>query len=137
MVSLMDMTAKFSVTEELTEKSNMHSNLSVPLLVEKILSREEGVLTATGSVQATTGKYTGRSPKDRFIVRDDVSEDVVDWGAVNQPIDESSFEKLYGKIISHLEEKNELFSFKGFAGADEKFRLPVEVINEYAWHNLF
>src|SRR5699024_2410841 len=72
-----------------------------------------------------------------FIVRDEVTEDNVDWGAVNQPIDEASFDKLYTKVINHLKEKDELFSFKGFAGADKKYRLPVEVINEYAWHNLF
>ena len=67
---------------------------------------------------------------------DEVTENTVDWGSVNQPLDEASFDKLYDKVINHLKEKDELFSFKGFAGADEKYRLPVEVINEYAWHNL-
>src|SRR5690625_2104325 len=122
---------------KLTEHEHIHENLSVPQLVEKILSREEGTLSATGAVRSTTGQYTGRSPKDRFIVRDDVSDDLVDWGQVNQPIDENSFEALYEKVINHLYTKNELFSFKGFAGADEKYRLPVQVINEYAWQNLF
>jgi len=133
----MNMTAKSMETQALLADTNIHPNLSVPLLVEKILSREEGVLSASGAVRATTGKYTGRSPNDRFIVRDEVTEDNVDWGAVNQPIDEASFDKLYTKVINHLKEKDELFSFKGFAGADKKYRLPVEVINEYAWHNLF
>lgn len=133
----MDITAKSTVSEQFTAHNNVQKNLSVPLLVEKILSRNEGVLTATGAVRATTGKYTGRSPQDRFIVRDDISENTVDWGAVNQPIDEASFDKLYNKVINHLNEKNELFSFRGFAGADPKYRLSVEVINEYAWHNLF
>src|SRR5699024_7285101 len=123
--------------EALTSHENMHKNLSVSVLVEKILDRSEGVLSATGAIKATTGTYTGRSPKDRFVVKDDVSEDIVDWGDVNQPIDEASFEKLYHKVINHLSEKEELFSLKAFAGADEKYRLPVEVINEYAWHNLF
>src|SRR5699024_6131444 len=72
-----------------------------------------------------------------FIVRDDVSESIVDWGAVNKPIDEASFNKLFEKVVNHLKDKNEVFSFKGFAGADTKYRLPVEVVNEYAWHNLF
>src|SRR5699024_1811733 len=67
----------------------------------------------------------------------EVTKDVIDWGQVNQPIDEASFDRLYHKVINHLKDKDELFSFKGFAGADEKYRLPVEVINEYAWHNLF
>src|SRR5690625_3693982 len=133
----MNMTAKSTVAQEILKSNNVHNNLSVPLLVEKILSRGEGVLTATGAVQATTGKYTGRSPQDRFIVRDDVSENIVDWGEVNKPIDEASFDKLFQKVVSHLKDKNEIFSFKGFAGADTKYRLPVQVINEYAWHNLF
>lgn len=133
----MDITAKSTVSEQFTDHKNVHKNLSVPLLVEKILARKEGVLTATGAVRATTGKYTGRSPQDRFIVRDEITENTVDWGAVNQPIDEASFDKLYNKVVQHLKAKNELFSFRGFAGADPKYRLSVEVINEYAWHNLF
>src|SRR5699024_2857541 len=58
-------------------------------------------------------------------------------GKVNKPIDEASFDNLYEKVVNHLQDKNELFSFKGFAGADEKYRLPVQVVNEYAWQNLF
>ena len=133
----MNTTAKSIASEQFSSHKNLHVNLSVPLLVEKILSRGEGILTATGAVRATTGKYTGRSPQDRFIVRDQVSENTVDWGTVNQPIDEETFNKLYNKVVDHLKSKDELFSFKGFAGADEKYRLSVEVINEYAWHNLF
>src|SRR5690625_3482829 len=133
----MNTTARSTVSQEILQNDNVQNNLSVPGLVEKILSRNEGVLTATGAVQATTGKYTGRSPKDRFIVRDDVSENLVDWGEVNKPIDEASFQKLFDKVVNHLKNKDEVFSFKGFAGADEKYRLPVEVVNEYAWHNLF
>ncbi|HZW69179.1 MAG TPA: phosphoenolpyruvate carboxykinase (ATP) [Pseudogracilibacillus sp.] len=133
----MDTTVKSNASKHFEQHNNLHANLSVPLLVEKILSREEGVLTSTGAVRATTGKYTGRSPQDRFVVRDKVSENTVDWGAVNQPIDEESFEKLYKKVVDHLNAKDEIFSFKGFAGADKKYQLDVEVINEYAWHNLF
>src|SRR5699024_3641035 len=106
-------------------------------LVEKILERDEGILTESGAIRATTGKYTGRSPKDKFIVKDDTCEASIDWGAVNQPIDEDTFNRLYEKVITHLKRQNELFSFKGFAGADKKQRLPIQVINEYAWHNLF
>lgn len=119
------------------QQTNVNENLSVPLLIEKILKRKEGQLTDTGAVCATTGNYTGRSPSDRFIVKDDISEELVDWGQVNQPIDEVSFERLLQKVKVHLNQQDELFTFKGFAGADENFRLPIEVINEYAWHNLF
>lgn len=122
---------------ELLNHTNLASNLSVPGLAERILARNEAILSATGAVCATTGKYTGRSPKDKFIVKDAVSENLVDWGSVNQAIDEESFEKLYRKVSTYLKEKDELFLFKGFAGADVKYRLPIQVFNEYAWHNLF
>src|SRR5699024_7615019 len=130
-------TTNAAVTQEFVTNKNVHRNLSVPVLVEKILSRDEAVLSKQGAVRATTGKYTGRSPKDRFIVRDEVSDEIVDWGSVKQPIDEESFNRLYTKVINHLNKQDNIFSFKGFAGADNKHRLPVEIINEYAWHNLF
>lgn len=126
-----------SLLEELLSYKNVQRNLSVPGLVERILDRNEGTLTATGAIQATTGKYTGRSPLDKFIVRDASCEDLINWGEVNQSIDENSFDNLYIKVVDYLKEKNELFQFKGFAGADKKYRLPIQVINEYAWHNLF
>ncbi|QHE54354.1 phosphoenolpyruvate carboxykinase (ATP) [Pontibacillus sp. HMF3514] len=122
---------------DLLAQSNIWKNLSVAELVEKVLQRGEGSLTATGAVCAETGRYTGRSPQDKFIVEDEVSKDLVDWGSVNQPISEEIFEGLYAKVLKYLKEKSELFEFKGFAGSDEKFRLPLQVINEYAWHNLF
>lgn len=126
-----------SLVNELYKHNNLKQNLSVARLVERVLDRKEGVLTSTGAVTATTGKYTGRSPKDKFIVKDEISQDTVDWGNVNQPIDEASFEKLYHKVIDYLMKKDELYQFKGFAGADEKYRLPLQIFNEYAWHNLF
>lgn len=126
-----------SLVNELNKHENLKRNLSVARLVERVLDRKEGVLTSTGAVTATTGKYTGRSPKDKFIVKDEISEDTVDWGNVNQPIDEASFDKLYHKVVDYLMEKNEVYQFKGFAGADKKYRLPIQVFNEFAWHNLF
>lgn len=130
-------TVEKSLLKELYSHHNLQKNLSVPQLVEKILARNEGELTATGAVRATTGKYTGRSPKDKFIVKDEVCDEFIDWGAVNQGIDEKSFDKLYKKVINHLKDKDELYQFQGFAGADKNYRLPIQVINEYAWHNLF
>ncbi|WP_077327646.1 phosphoenolpyruvate carboxykinase (ATP) [Virgibacillus siamensis] len=123
--------------KELLSHHNLQNNLSVPQLVEKILSRGEGTLSATGAIRATTGKYTGRSPKDKFIVRDETTQDVIDWGLVNQEIDEASFDNLYEKVIAYLKKKDELYHFKGYAGADKNYRLPIQVFNEYAWHNLF
>ena len=122
---------------EFLKGNNIHVQLSVPKLVEKVLTRNEGVLTSTGAVRATTGKYTGRSPKDKFIVKEDSVKDKIDWGSVNQPISETAFSRLYHKVLDYLAEKDEVFVYKGFAGADKKHRLPIQVINEFAWHNLF
>ncbi|GAA0588260.1 phosphoenolpyruvate carboxykinase (ATP) [Virgibacillus siamensis] len=123
--------------KELLSHDNLQNNLSAPQLVEKILGREEGTLSASGAIRATTGKYTGRSPKDKFIVRDETTRDVIDWGIVNQEIDEASFDNLYKKVVDYLKDRNELYRFQGYAGADTNYRLPIEVFNEYAWHNLF
>jgi phosphoenolpyruvate carboxykinase (ATP) len=123
--------------KELLTGQNVRVQLSVPRLVEKVLSRGEGVLSSTGAVRAETGKYTGRSPKDKFIVEEPSVKDKIDWGSVNQPISPEAFDKLYNKVIQYLKEKDEIFVFKGFAGADKKYRLPIQVVNEYAWHNLF
>lgn len=117
--------------------ANVHHNLSVPQLVEKTLSREEAVLSSTGAIRATTGKYTGRSPKDKYIVEEASTKDKIDWGSVNQPISSEVFNSLYQKVLNYLSSKDEIFRFQGFAGADTKYRLPIQVINEYAWHNLF
>lgn len=127
---------RVNISQHIVE-NKFHINLSTPELVEKVLQRQEGVLTTTGAVSTTTGKYTGRSPKDRFIVCDDVSEHTVDWGSVNQPIDEVSFEKLLEKVTTHLNKQEALYRFKGYAGADPTYELAIDVINEYAWHNLF
>ncbi|MCP8967558.1 phosphoenolpyruvate carboxykinase (ATP) [Ectobacillus ponti] len=122
---------------ELLAGGNAQLQLSVPQLVEKVLMRQEGNLTATGAVSVSTGKYTGRSPKDKFIVNETSITDKIDWGSVNQPISEAVFNNLYTKVLEYLKEKEEIFVFKGFAGADHKYRLPIQVVNEFAWHNLF
>ncbi len=126
-----------SELNELLKQNNVRVQLSVPQLVEKILKRNEGLLTSTGAVRATTGKYTGRSPKDKYIVEEASTKDKIDWGPVNQPISEEVFDNLYHKVINYLKEKDEIFLFKGFAGADKNHRLPIQVVNEFAWHNLF
>ncbi|MHA6252295.1 phosphoenolpyruvate carboxykinase (ATP) [Oceanobacillus sp. CAU 1775] len=126
-----------SLANKLNSHKNLKENLSVANLVERVLERKEGVLTSTGAVTATTGKYTGRSPEDKFIVKDEISEDTVDWGNVNRPIDEATFDKLYQKVTDYLMDKDEVYQFKGFAGADKNYQLPIQVFNEFAWHNLF
>jgi len=95
-------------------KTTKHQ-LSVPQLVEKILARREGTLTSTGAVSVETGKYTGRSPLDKFIVSDAVSSKTVEWGPVNQPISAQRFDALYKKVLNHLKKQDELFVFNGYA----------------------
>jgi len=133
----MNVVESSSLINDILSHENLQDNLSVPGLVEKVLSRNEGILTSTGAVRATTGAYTGRSPNDKFIVRDEVSEDIVEWGTVNKAIEEEVFNNLLAKVVNYLNEKDEIFKFNGYAGADKKYQLPIQVINEFAWHNLF
>jgi phosphoenolpyruvate carboxykinase (ATP) len=114
----------------------VHHNLSVPSLVEQIISRKEGILSSTGALSVKTGKFTGRSPDDKFIVDDEITHDSVDWGKVNHPLSEENFDRIFHRMRAHVEDK-EFFLFDGFVGADPKNRLPTRVINNRAWHNLF
>jgi len=132
----MNTVSRPNLTKDLKDFGNVHVQLSTPRLVEKILERKEGILTSTGAVRVMTGKYTGRSPKDKYIVEDSSVKDKIDWGAVNQPLPPSRFLNLYKKMVHYLKDK-ELFLFKGFAGSDPKYRLPIDVYTEFAWHSLF
>lgn len=123
--------------DRILQGDNVLFDLPVSKLVEKSLMRNEGALTSTGALRVATGKYTGRSPKDKFIVMEDSIKDKVDWGEVNKPIEKEVFKKLYEKVMNYLKEREELYVFRGFAGADTEYRLPIQVINEFAWHNLF
>ncbi|MDN3451731.1 phosphoenolpyruvate carboxykinase (ATP) [Planococcus sp. APC 3906] len=123
--------------KDLLNGQNIRVQLSVPQLIEAATSRGEAVLTKDGAVKAETGKYTGRSPKDKYIVDEPISKDKIDWGSVNRPISSEVFENLYAKVLDHMKQKDELFVFKGYAGADPESRLGIQTINEYAWHNLF
>jgi phosphoenolpyruvate carboxykinase (ATP) len=114
----------------------VHRNLTIGKLVEKALKNEGAVLSDTGALCINTGKYTGRSPGDRFIVDDPEVHDKIDWGKGNVPISNEKFENLYNKVQSYIKNK-ELFVFDGFVGADKNFRMSVRVINEYASQNLF
>lgn len=114
----------------------VHRNLSIPQLVERALARGEGVLAANGALVVETGKYTGRSPKDRFIVQEASSEHEIDWNSHNVPIAEEKFDRLYRKVLAYVQGK-ELYIFDGYVGADPKYRFGVRVVNELAFHNMF
>lgn len=116
--------------------SKIHRNLAVEKLVEAAVQRNEGILTSTGSLAVKTGKYTGRSPDDRFIVDDDETHDNVYWGKINHPFPIDRFDKILGKMKKFVEGK-ELFVFDGFVGANRDHRIAIRVINDHAWQSLF
>ena len=116
--------------------SKVHRNLSVDDMVKLAVERGEGVVNSTGSLSVNTGKYTGRSPDDRFIVYDDKTHETIDWGKINHQFPSGKFEKLFEKMKDFVDNK-ELFVFDGFVGADPETRLPIRVINDHVWQNLF
>jgi len=119
------------------KNATVHWNLS-PNELEKIsLQRNLGRLTNTGALAVNTGEFTGRSPKDRFIVKDEITENTVWWdGKINLPFDEYKFEVLYNRVIDYLSNK-ELFARDAFACADERYRLKLRIITELPWVSLF
>ncbi|MDV2686367.1 phosphoenolpyruvate carboxykinase (ATP) [Alkalihalophilus lindianensis] len=126
-----------SELDQLLNSEHAHHDLPISALVEKSLMRKEGSLTASGALSVATGTYTGRSPKDKFIVNEPSVADKIAWGPVNQPIEKDVFTKLYKKVLDHLGTKEELFVSKGYAGADKNYRLSLKVVNEFAWHQAF
>lgn len=114
----------------------LHRNLSVPSLVEESLRRGESALASTGALMASTGKYTGRSPRDKFLVDDSETQGRVDWSKTNQPLAPDRFDAM-GREMAAFAEGRELFVFEGFGGADPAYRLPIRIITQYAWHSLF
>ncbi len=114
----------------------VHRNLSAAALVEHAVRRQEGVLSSLGAFAAFTGARTGRSPKDKFLVREASVEPHVNWGPVNQPMTPAAFDRLHDLIRVYLQNR-ELFVFDGHACAHPAHRLNLRVVSEKAWHNLF
>ena len=114
----------------------IYKNPTSSFLVAQALAREEGVLAANGALTVETGVRTGRSPKDRFIVKDALTQDTVDWGVVNQPMQPEVFDKIYEKALSYLTQCDHFVSDVQ-VGADPTYALPVEMITEKAWQHLF
>ncbi len=111
-------------------------NLSPAELYEHALRGGEGVLSESGAIVCATGTHTGRSPRDKFIVEEPTSRGVIGWGKVNEPLSEEHFEALYEHVVEHVRGKR-LYVRDMFAGADEATRIPIRIITETAWHNLF
>jgi phosphoenolpyruvate carboxykinase (ATP) len=111
-------------------------NLGTAQLIEKAIQRREGILASGGAFVVRTGQFTGRSPKDKYIVRDASTESTVDWGAVNQPMTPEKFDGLYERMLHHWAGQD-VFVQDCYAGADESTTMPIRLITQRAWHNLF
>lgn len=114
----------------------LHWNLPQAVLVENAIKRNEGVLANNGALIVRTGSRTGRSPNDRFIVEEPESKDEIAWGNVNRPVSEATFDKLYGRVIGHLQDRD-LFIQDMHVGQDERYRMSLRVVSEFAWGALF
>ena len=114
----------------------VHWHLTPPRLYEEAVRRGEAVIARGGPLLADTGSHTGRSPNDKFTVREPSSEGEIWWGQVNRPITPASWDRLLARVREHYRGRD-LFVFDGYAGADPRYRLAVRVVTEHAWHNLF
>jgi phosphoenolpyruvate carboxykinase (ATP) len=111
-------------------------NLSSAALYEAAVRRHEGMIAAAGPISCLTGQHTGRSPNDKFVVREPSSERNIEWGKINRPMEPAQFDLLREDMLGSLTDK-ELFVEDLYAGADPAYRLPVRIVTEFAWHSLF
>ncbi|MEJ7605630.1 MAG: phosphoenolpyruvate carboxykinase (ATP), partial [Bryobacteraceae bacterium] len=115
---------------------NVIWNPEAARLIEIALQRREGHLAANGALVVKTGQFTGRSPKDKYIVRDSITDSTINWGPVNQGMEPAAFDRMYERLLAYFE-GHDLFVQDCFGGADPAYRLPVRVITHQAWHSLF
>lgn len=115
----------------------VHYQLSPRELAEQTIQRGEGVLNDTGALVVRTGEFTGRSPKDKFIVKDEVTADTIYWNEFNLPIDEGHYQVIRKKVHEYLSQCPELWVRDAYACADPQYRMNIRVVTENPWHNLF
>lgn len=127
--------AILTVPEKITA-ARIHENLSVAELYEHALRRGEAVLGADGQLIVDTQPHTGRSPKDKFFVKEPSSEAHIDWGDTNRSMDPGTFDALWDRVSAYLSER-EVYSIDCYVGADQHYRLPMRIVTEFAWHSLF
>ena len=118
------------------KNATAHWNLSAKELANIAVEKGQATLTSSGAININTGEFTGRSPMDRFIVRDAITEESVWWGDVNLSFDENKFDALHHKVLNYLSEK-ELYVRDAYACAEEKYKMNIRVVNEHAWSNMF
>ncbi|WP_062056775.1 phosphoenolpyruvate carboxykinase (ATP) [Aquimarina longa] len=136
MERLYPITKTFSLKHYGIENATMRYQLSPEDLQEEIVQKKQGKITKSGALAINTGEFTGRSPMDRFIVKDDITKDKVWWGNINIPFEQDAFDALYDKVTKYLSGK-EIFVRDSYACADPEYRLNIRVINEYPWSNMF
>lgn len=136
MVDHTQTTKSISLDQYGIKNANVNYQLSPDQLHSIAIKKGQGVETSSGALAINTGEFTGRSPKDRFIVKDAITEDKVWWGNINIPFDPDKFQKLYDKVTAYLSGK-EVYVRDSYACADPKYKLNIRVITEYAWSNLF
>jgi phosphoenolpyruvate carboxykinase (ATP) len=112
-------------------------NLTTAPLVEHAVRRGEGLLAKDGPLVVRTGAHTGRSAKDKFTVKDALTEDVIWWNNGNKPMEPAAFDRLYEDFLLALADKDQLYVADLYGGSQPEHRVKVRVINELAWHNLF
>ena len=125
-----------SVSDFGINNATVHWNLTSKDLAEITVKEKMGVFSNTGALAIDTGEFTGRSPKDRFIVKDLITKDSVWWGTINIPFDADKFDKLYDKVIDYLSNK-EIYARNAIACAGDSNRFKLTVVNEFPWSNLF
>jgi phosphoenolpyruvate carboxykinase (ATP) len=116
--------------------NSVYWNLPAPFLYEQAIRRREARIAQNGPMMVRTGQFTGRAPRDKFIVKEETSQEHIFWGDINRPISTEYFNRLHMRMLSYLEGKD-LFVKDCYAGADPRYRLPIRVITEQAWHSLF
>jgi phosphoenolpyruvate carboxykinase (ATP) len=121
----------------LAPNGEVHWNLVAPVLIQNAARRTEGDFAEMGPFRAVTSPHTGRSPNDKFVVREPQSEKDVDWGKVNQPLAPEKFELLLADVRAYLNDREELFVQDLYCGADPKYRLSVRYVSPSAWHMAF
>lgn len=120
----------------LIKAKNIYMNLCPSILIEHSLKRNEGILTNTGALSVLTGKYTGRSPKDKYIVDSGNAHNNVAWGSVNRPISLDKYNSIKNGMIAYLNDKD-IYVFDGYAGANDNYKKKFRIINELPYQNLF
>ncbi len=136
MVDITSPTATGLEAHGVVNPRRVYWNLTAPRLVELAVLRGEGILAEGGGLAVYTGKYTGRSPRDKFVVREPSTEGRIWWGPVNQPFEPEAYERVRRRLMAFLQDR-ELFVQDLFACADPRYRLPVRVITTTAWQSLF